>query len=213
MHIEGKEESKNMKKRVFALVSALVLTFGMTVSVFASETQSPAASTTTTVPAATSADATFTDELLTAYLNSTSVSTTATDVSVGKVSTSVAASAAARAKAVAGSGAVIATIVDINVPAGTGAASFTLGCANIQAGMKVIILHQLSDGTWETINPSSVENGKVSFTLTSYSPVAVVIQNSASGTAPKTGDVVMAVAFLAAVCLIGTVVFSKKAVN
>lgn len=202
-----------MKKRVFALVSALVLTFGMTVSVFAAETNSPAASTTTTVPAATSADSTFSDELLNAYAANTSVSTTVAGASVGKVSTSVAASAASRAKAVAGSGAVIATIVDLNVPAGTGSASFTLNCPNVQAGMKIIILHQLADGTWETINPSAVGNGSVSFTMTSYSPVAVVIQNSASGTAPKTGDVVMAVAFLAAVCLIGTVVFSKKAVN
>lgn len=202
-----------MKKRVFALVSVLVLTFGMTVSVFASETKSPTAENTTTVPAATSADGSFTDELLSAYANSTTVSTTVAGASVGKVSTSVAASAAARAKAVAGSGAVIATIVDLQVPAGTGSASFTLNCPNVQAGMKIIILHQLSDGTWETINPSAVENGKVSFTMTSYSPVAVVIQNSASGTAPKTGDIVMAVAFLAAVCLIGTVVFSKKAVN
>lgn len=202
-----------MKKRVFALVSVLVLTFGMTVSVFASETKSPTAENTTTVPAATSADGSFTDELLSAYANSTSVSTTVAGASVGKVSTSVAASAAARAKAVAGSGAVIATIVDLQVPAGTGSASFTLNCPNVQAGMKIIILHQLSDGTWETINPSAVENGKVSFTMTSYSPVAVVIQNSASGTAPKTGDIVMAVAFIAAVCLIGTVVFSKKAVN
>lgn len=202
-----------MKKRVFALVSVLVLTFGMTVSVFASETESPKAQNTTTVPAATSADGSFTDELLSAYANSTTVSTTVAGASVGKVSTSVAASAAARAKAVAGSGAVIATIVDLNVPAGTGSASFTLNCPNVQAGMKIIILHQLSDGTWETINPSAVGNGSVSFTMTSYSPVAVVIQNSASGTAPKTGDIVMAVAFLAAVCLIGTVVFSKKAVN
>lgn len=202
-----------MKKRVFALVSVLVLTFGMTVSVFASETKSPTAENTTTVPAATSADGSFTDELLSAYANSTTVSTTVAGASVGKVSTSVAASAAARAKAVAGSGAVIATIVDLQVPAGTGSASFTLNCPNVQAGMKIIILHQLSDGTWETINPSAVENGKVSFTMTSYSPVAVVIQNSAQGTAPKTGDIVMAVAFIAAVCLIGTVVFSKKAVN
>lgn len=202
-----------MKKRVFALVSALILTFGMTVSVFASETQSPTASNTTTVPAATSADATFSDDLLNAYANSTSITSPTVKASWKKVSTSVAASAAARAKAVAGSGAVIATIVNLEVPAGTGAANFTLNCPNVQAGMRVIILHQLADGTWETINPSAVSNGSVSFTLTSYSPVAVVIQNSASGTAPKTGDVVMAVAFLAAVCLIGTVVFSKKAVN
>lgn len=202
-----------MKKRVFALVCTLVLTFGMAVSVFASGTDSPAASTTTTVPAATSADGTFTDDLLNAYASSTSVTTTVKDAKIGKVSTSVAASAASRAKAVAGSGAVIATIVDLQVPAGTGAASFTLTCPNVQAGMKVIVLHQLANGTWETINPSAVGNSSVTFTMTSYSPVAVVIQNSASGTAPKTGDVVMAVAFLATVCLIGTVVFSKKAVN
>lgn len=202
-----------MKKRVFALVSVLVLTFGMTVSVFASETKSPTAENTTTVPAATSVDAEFTDELLDAYFQNTSVSTTIPGVKKAKVSPSVAASAAARAKAVAGPGAVIATIVDLQVPAGSGAGSFTIECKNIQAGMKIIILHQLSDGTWETINPSAVENGKVSFTMTSYSPVAVVIQNSAQGTAPKTGDIVMAVAFIAAVCLIGTVVFSKKAVN
>lgn len=203
-----------MKRRVFAIMSALVLTFGMTATVFAAQTESPTAGNTVTVPAATSADGTFTDELLGAYAsNTTASSPTVQGVTVTKVSASVAASAAARAKAVAGSGAVIATIVDLNVPAGTGSASFTLNCPNVQAGMKVIILHQLADGSWETINPSSVGNGSVTFTMTSYSPVAVVIQNSAQGTAPKTGDVVMAVAFLAAVCLMGTVVFSKKAVN
>ncbi len=202
------------KRRIFAIVSALVLTFGMTVSAFAAETQSPTADNTVTVPAATSADATFNDDLLTAYANSTTVSSKdVPGATVGKVSASVAASAAARAKAVAGPGAVIATLVDLVVPAGTGSASFTLNCPNVQAGMKIIILHQLADGTWETINPSSVGNGSVTFTMKSYSPVAVVIQNSASGTAPKTGDVVMIVAFLAAVCLMGTVVFSKKAVN
>lgn len=200
-----------MKRKVFALVSALILTIGMTASVFASG--SPTAGNTVTVPAATSADGTFSDELLTAYANSTTVSTTVQGATLGRVSTSVAASAAARAKAVAGSGAVIATLVDLNVPAGTGSASFTLNCPNVQAGMRVIILHQLADGSWETINPTSVGNGSVTFTMSSYSPVAVVIQNSAQGTAPKTGDVVMAVAFLAAVCLMGTVIFSKKAVN
>lgn len=203
-----------MKKRVFALVSVLVLTFGMTVSVFASQTKSPGADTTNTTPAATSVDGPFSEALLAAYAKATSIAESSiSGAEIKEVSTSVAASAAARAKAVAGSGAVIATIVDLQVPAGTGSANFTLNCPNVQAGMKIIILHQLSDGTWETINPSAVGNGKVSFTMTSYSPVAVVIQNSASGTAPKTGDIVMAVAFLAAVCLIGTVVFSKKAVN
>ena len=78
-----------------------------------------------------------------------------------------------------------------------------------------------------------------SFKLTSYSPIAIVIENasetttvvenqaasvgpaidaalayiSAAGTAPKTGDVMMAMAIMASICLAGSVVFTKKAVR
>lgn len=82
------------------------------------------------------------------------------------------------------SGAFIASIVDLSVPAGTGTATFTLTCPNVWKGQNVTILHQKSDGTYETIKPSNVADNSVTFTMTSYSPIAIVIDT----TSPKTGD-------------------------
>ena len=77
----------------------------------------------------------------------------------------------------------------------------------MHAGQNVSIIHQKADGSFETIKPSKVVDGEVTFELSSFSPVAVVI----NATAPKTGEIVMGVAILAMIGLAGVTVFGKKA--
>lgn len=228
-----------MKKRLFALASALILTFGMSVSVFAADSAS--ADTTTTTVVAVSVDTTITDAQASEFAKSTTVTSSVEGVKVQAVTANVANTAAAEAKASVGANAAIATVVDLSVPEGTGAADFTLSVPTVKAGQRIVVLHQKKDGTWEKIDPTAVKDGAVSFRLTSYSPIAIVIENasetttttvvenqaasagpaidaalayiSAAGTAPKTGDVMMAMAIMASICLAGSVVFSKKAVK
>lgn len=193
-----------MKKRFLALVSAMVLAAAMTITASAAgsvTTQSAAA----TVTMETSSQK-FTTDTLAEFATTTTVSS-GVKASVGTVSADTAASAIKQAQAVVGENAFVATVVDLSVPAGTGAAEFTLGCPNVWAGQKVTILHQKADGTWESIKPSKVANNAVTFTLTSYSPVAIVIDAAA----PKTGDVATVAGILASACLAGGVVFGKKA--
>lgn len=193
-----------MKKRFLALVTALVLTGAMTL------TASAAGSVTTNSAAVTvemeTSSQKFTTDTLDEFSKTTTVSSSV-NATVGTVSADTAKAAIDQAKAVVGANAFVATIVDLQVPAGTGAAEFTLGCPNVWAGQKVTILHQKADGTWEAIKPSKVGNNTVTFTLTSYSPVAIVIDAAA----PKTGDVVGVAGILAAACLAGGAAFGKKA--
>lgn len=226
-----------MKKKLFALASALILTFGMSVSVFAADSAST--STTTTTVTAVSVDATITADQANAFAASTTVASSVEGAKVEPVTAESANAAAAKAKEVAGANAAIATIVDLSVPEGTGTADFTLSVPTVKAGQAIVILHQKADGTWEEIDPKEVKDGAVTFTMTSYSPIAIVIKNAnetttvanntaasegpaidaalayiaAAGTAPKTGDMMMTMAIMASICLAGSVVFSKKAAH
>lgn len=201
-----------MKKRILALVSALTLTFAMSITAAAAgsvTTDSVAQS----APAANAADpalATATQQLSAAAIAEFAVTTTiSSDVNatISAVSVDTAKAFIAQAKAVVGENAFLASIVDINVPAGTEKATITLGCPNVWAGQSVTILHQKADGSWESIKPDKVENNSVTFTMTSFSPVAIVI----NATAPKTGDMVMMIAGMAVVCLAACAAFGKKA--
>ncbi|MCH5281283.1 MAG: hypothetical protein J1E61_07410 [Lachnospiraceae bacterium] len=210
-----------MKKRVFALVCAMVLMFAMSINVFAAESPNSQdvveentneAADPAPAPAAPDATLTIGTQTLDAGTLASFASTTkvtsasGVDATIAPVSADVARAAVAQAKAVVGNNATIATVVDLVVPEGTGKASFTLTC-NVAAGQNVTILHQKKDGSWEAIKPSNVSNGSVTFTLSSYSPVAVVV----NGTAPKTYDIIMMVAGVALVCLAGVAVFGRKA--
>ncbi len=108
------------------------------------------------------------------------------------------------ANQVIGRGAFIASVVDLHGGPGT----YTLGCPNVWAGQRVTVLHKKADGTYEAVAPSAVANNSVTFTLTSTSPVALVIDTVAS---PKTGDVVAAAAAIAMAGMGGAVVFGRKA--
>lgn len=193
-----------MKKRFLALVSAMVLAGAMTL------TASAATSVTTDNAVASEELQTstqqFTEATIAEFATTTTVSSSV-NATVAAVSAETAAAAIDQAQAVVGANAFVATVVDLQVPAGTGAAEFTLGCPNVWAGQSVTILHQKADGSWESITPSKVANNSVTFTLTSYSPVAIVI----NAAAPKTGDVVTVAGALAAACLAGGVAFGKKA--
>lgn len=195
-----------MKKRVFALVCALVLMFAMSINVFASTSATGADVAGNSEDAsATIGSQTITAATLASYADKTKVSSNV-DAKIAAVSMETAKAAIAQAKAVVGPNASIATIVDLSVPEGTGAATFTLSCS-VSAGQNVTILHLKKDGSWESIKPSNVSNGSVTFSLSSYSPVAVVV----NGTAPKTADMVLLVAGIAVVCLAGATVFGRKA--
>lgn len=214
-----------MKRKILALACAMTLVFGMSMSVCAADSPSASATAgdvannaTQPSPAApaeelVSASENTTGQVITAntiqyFADTTTVSGVA-GASISAVSTETAKAMIAQAKTIAGNNTFIASIVDLNVPAGTGAATFTLGCPNVWKGQNVTILHLKSDGTFETIKPSAVEDNKVTFTMTSYSPVAIVINTST--TAPKTGDIFALAAAMAAVFGTGAVVCGRKA--
>lgn len=203
-----------MKKRILALACAMIMVFAMGINVCAaSPTASATAGAVASKPAVSDDALTIGTQKLTAdTVASMATTTTVTSdvaATVSAVSTETAAYAVHAAKVVVSNNAYIATVVDLKVPAGTGAASFTLNVPNVLKGQKVTILHLKADGNWEAIAPSNVANGAVTFTLTSYSPVAVVVDT----TAPKTADPVTGVAALALVSLAGTAVFGKKKDN
>lgn len=214
-----------MKKKFLAFVCAMTMVLGMSLSVSAAsptasatagEVASQATQTTTsTAPAdvLVSADDNAIGQVITtdtlSYFAETTTVSGVQGASLKGVSADTAKAMIAQAKAIAGSNTFIASIVDLQVPAGTGAATFTLGCPNVWKGQNVTILHQKSDGTFETITPSSVEDNKVTFTMTSYSPIAIVINTGA--VSPKTGEIIALVAAMAALSGIGAAACGRKA--
>lgn len=149
----------------------------------------------------------ITDSALVSFVDNASF---ATDVAGAHIRVAARASVAkfvSAANQLVGANAAIASIVDIVVPDGTGTASFTLGVPVLRAGQSVTVLHLRSDGQIETLPVSAVGNGTVTFTMSSYSPVAVVI----NATAPKTADMNTTVLlFLALMGMTGAVIFGKK---
>lgn len=207
-----------MKKRFLALACAMTMVLGMSMSVCAAT--SPTASVTaqdvvnqvTNVTIVAADDNVMGQVIDTKTLKYFAETTTVTGVqgaTLTGVSDDTAKNMVAQAKTIAGKNTFIATIVDLQVPAGTGTATFTIGCPNVWKGQNVTILHQKSDGSFENIKPDSVEDNKVTFTMTSYSPVAIVID--LSNKSPKTGDIFALVAAMAAVSGIGAAVCGRKA--
>lgn len=211
-----------MKRKILALACAMTLIFGMSMSVSASSSSTSSATAGDVAKSAApaeelvSATENTTGQVLTTdtiknFAETTSVSGVA-GASLSAVPTGTAKAMITQAKTIAGSNTFIASIVDLNVPAGTGAATFTLGCPNVWKGQNVTILHLKGDGTYETITPSSVEDNKVTFTMTSYSPVAIVIDTGSAGArSPRTGEIMTLAAAMAAVSGIGAAVCGRKA--
>lgn len=212
-----------MKKKIVALACAMVMTLamGMTVcaapSVDSGSISNPSVDTdsvvgscgsaSTTAPAVTVVTTPSQTVDYTVVADMVSKTTVTSDVEAAyyPVAMDVVNNAVAFAQKNVGANAFIATIFDLDVPSGQ-AATFTVGCPNVFAGQKVVVLHQKSNGEWEIIKPSNVANGSVTFSMTSYSPVAIVVD----GTASKTADMSVVVAVMAMICLAGVAVCAKK---
>lgn len=186
-----------MKKRILALACAMTMLFGMSLSVFAAgsatssstardaaEEASNGAEMSQIVTIANSTGQTFSGWTILNFAETTKIASGVSGATISAVGLDTARAMIAEANRKVGAGTFIASIVDLNVPAGTGTATFTLTCPNVWKGQKVTILHQKKDGTYETIKPSNVADNSVTFTMTSYSPIAIVIDT----TSPKTAD-------------------------
>ena len=97
-------------------------------------------------------------------------------------------------------------LIDVSLPTNFTKATITFDIPGVTAGQKVTVLHQKADGTWEVISGSKVEDGKVTATFTSLSPVAFVVE----GTSDKTGTTLPVLSLLAIVCLAGVVFCTRK---
>jgi len=188
-------------RRILALACAAVMLLGvgMTVSAAPSITSNEVDFTVTT------ATQTLQYEEVAAMAGATDVKSDV-EATFNNVGMETVGSAIKYAKDELGNNVLLVTIFDLHVPAGTGAASYTVTNPNIFAGQSVKVLHQKADGQWETIIPTAVANGSVTFTLTSYSPVAIVVD----GTASKTADVAAVATIMAMVGLAGTTICAKK---
>lgn len=87
----------------------------------------------------------------------------------------------------------------------SGPTDITIAVPGVTAGQKVAVLHQKSDGAWESVPVTNVASGSVTATFTSLSPVAIVTYAS-----PKTGEVVSMVAVLALIALAGSALCAAK---
>ncbi|MGN0402825.1 MAG: hypothetical protein ACI4HQ_11305 [Acetatifactor sp.] len=199
-----------MKKRILALICAAVMTIGMSMTVCAAGSPNAGAAATEELVKAedNTTGQVITTNTITYFAETTTIEGVA-GATLKEVPVDTAKVMITQAKTIAGKDTFIASVVDLSVPAGTGKATFTLGCPNVWKGQNVTILHQKSDGSFENIKPDKVEDNKVTFTMTSYSPIAIVINTAA--TAPKTGDIFAVVAAMAAISGLGAAACGKKA--
>jgi hypothetical protein len=104
--------------------------------------------------------------------------------------------------------------VDVNVEGYKEGTPVTVpfNLVNVVAGESILVLHQKADGTWETIVPDKVEDGKVIVSFTSLSPVVFVRGAAAPAVAasPKTGDVVALFAAITLVAALGCGFVARK---
>lgn len=194
-----------MRKKILALISVAVLTFGMSVTAFAAN--SPAASTvdTSATVATTPAGQTVTEAQLESWGNTTVTSEVA-GATTQKATDAQATTLINAAVSTVGTNAKVATIVDIVVPAGTGAAAFSVPVEGVVEGMAVTVIHLKADGTTEILS-STAKNGRVEFIMTNYSPIIIVL----NATAPKTGATnTMVYVIIGLVALAGSAVCLKK---
>lgn len=206
-----------MKKlsKMLALSMALALTLGMTAAA---------------APSVSSTDSAVTNDVLEEQAEkTTAVTADGATVTIEAVEVAVydAVDAAGKTDSVVGGNVEvkkILAVVDVQGPAG--GAEVTISNPAIEAGKKYVLLHQKADGTWEKIDPSKIEAGKITATFGSFSPVAIVEiaakagSNNSSAAAttttttpaasPKTGETLPVAGIAALICLAGVVACAKK---
>lgn len=192
-----------MKKKIAALLTAVMV---MAMGTTALAAPSPTTDTNTdNTPATSYADVTIPSGGVVINGQVSDVVLNITAVTNAQVS-------AAQAQAVAqiAPTAKVLKMVDIEWPQGvTGKVQITFAVSGVTEGQKLAILHQKSDGSWEVITPDKVENGKVTATFTSLSPVAIVAYNASAQTG-ETASASAAVPFMMIICLAGIAICGKK---
>lgn len=108
----------------------------------------------------------------------------------------------------------IMTVVEVSVSDASKDANgnyvVTLGLSDIAAGDAVVVLHYTGTA-WETIVPSDVANGSVTFASASLSPIAVVkLDVSTVSQSPQTGPAIPVAAVILLIGAVGTAVCGKK---
>ena len=102
--------------------------------------------------------------------------------------------------------ATVMKVFDLSVSL-SGPTDITMNVPGVTAGQNIAVLHQKADGKWESLKVVKVENGKVTATFTSTSPVAIVAKGKL---APKTGVVVSSSGIVALLSLVGAAICFKK---
>lgn len=222
-----------MKKRFLAVLSALtILTMGSMTALAASPTvgtaEAPVATqTTTTSVAATKAPADYaaatkaSEGYKVEAVSQTTVDSAAVAVQnqllndVASIGTklgdsTLAAAAKDSSKKVT---ATVLSVVEVDPTTATvvdGKYVVTLSIADIAAGDTLAVLHY-NGSAWETIVPTKVEAGKVTFATASLSPISVVkLQVTDVTGAPKTGETAPMAGLILVVGLAGAVICGKK---
>jgi hypothetical protein len=218
-HVIYEKEEEEMKKLV-ALLCAGVMAFSMSMVAFANEsvTSSNTSSTPESVYVPSTGNAEADKAGKVAVYETVDLPNFANaKVLVAGVSDSIKTDAIKEAASL-GLASEPFAYVDVNVTGYTDGTkvSIPFNLNNVVAGESIVVLHQLKDGTWETLIPDKVENGKVVVTFTSLSPVVFVrgaaadALKSAAVASPKTGDIAPFVAVIMVAALGCGLVVRKK---
>jgi len=212
-------------KKFFALLCAGVMACSMSMMAFAAPSQTSSTATTTgnksqttstttsSAAAAANTDGHSTVDSVKVWSNIIidGVETSGAALSVEALPATSDAAVAAATWAAANNGTIL-QMVDVKLSANFSKVTIPFNLTNVVAGQDIVVLHLKHDGQWEQIIPDKVENGKVTVTFSSLSPVVFVSKSKIPVKAPKTGDT-NAVPFAAATVVIagvGAAVATKK---
>lgn len=215
-------------KRFFALLCAGIMACSMSMMTFAapsqttgtvtnpgntSQTTSTATGTATAAVTNTNGHSTVDGVKVWSNIVIDGVEVSGAELTVEALPATSSAAVAAASWAVANNGTIL-QMVEVKLPAKFSKVTIPFNMTNVMAGQNIIALHLKADGTWEQIIPDKVENGKVTVTFTSLSPVVFVSLDKVQVPvkAPKTGET-NAVPFAAATVVAaaaGAVFATKK---
>lgn len=218
-------------KKFFALLCAGVMACSMSMMVLAAPSQttstatgnatgSSSQTTSTATPAATGSSTATTNTNGHSTVDSVKVwsnividgvESSGASLSVEALPATSGAATAAATWAAANSGTIL-QMIDVKLSADFSKVTIPFNMTNVMEGQNIVVLHLKHDGQWEQIVPDKVENGKVTVTFTSLSPVIFVSLDKVPVKAPKTGDT-NAVPFAAAVAVVagaGAAIATKK---
>ncbi len=87
--------------------------------------------------------------------------------------------------------------------------TITLNVTGVTSDMSAKIIHYTSDDEYEVLD-ATTGSGTVTFTVSSLSPIGVVVEGAATTTAPQTGEFGMTAVMALAVLALGTAFFVSR---